>query len=101
MKNLLFQFSLLLLIACYAILPEAKAAGINSSSADSSYVVQVKTHNNLKVIESAKKSLMAKYPDKKFVIRTHAPNYILMIGYFKTKAEAEEFKKLVEKDYPG
>lgn len=65
-----------------------------------SYVVQVKKHTNVAVINSFKKKLMAQYPDKKFVTTVQAPNYILSIGYFATESEAAEFKKTIEKEYP-
>jgi hypothetical protein len=65
-----------------------------------SYVVQVKKHTNVAVINSFKKKLMAQYPDKKFVTTVQAPHYILSIGYFATEAEAAEFKKTLEKEYP-
>jgi ABC-type transporter MlaC component len=65
-----------------------------------SYVVQVKKHTNVAVINSFKKKLMGQYPDKKFVTTVQAPNYILSIGYFATEAQATDFKKSIEKEYP-
>lgn len=65
------------------------------------YVVQVKTHTNQKVIESAKNSLMKKYPEKKFLTQFKSPNFTLSVGYFNTQEEAEQFKKEIEADFPG
>ena len=101
MKNLPVKLILLLLVICFVFSTEVKATDGVKTSADTVYIVKIKTHTNVKVVESAKKQLMAKYPDKKFLMQVQPPNYILSVGYFKTQAEAEEFKKLVEKDYPG
>jgi hypothetical protein len=101
MSNSFFKLTVLALFCFLAFAIKGKASDGKNTAADTLYVVQVKAHSNAKVIESTKKTLMVKYPDKKFVTRVQSPNYLLMIGYFKTQAEAEEFKKLVEKDYPG
>ncbi|MBX9851601.1 MAG: hypothetical protein K2X86_07555 [Cytophagaceae bacterium] len=101
MKNIFVKITLLLWVMCFIISAEVKATDDLHTSGDTVYIVKIKTHTNVKVVESAKKQLMAKYPDKKFLMQVQPPNYTLSVGYFKTQAEAEEFKKLVEKDYPG
>lgn len=80
----------------------ALQAGISREiSGEKAFAVQVKSHSNVKVIESAKKTLMAKYPDKTYLTQFRSPNYILSVGYFATEGEAQEFKKEIEKDFPG
>ena len=91
---------LLLLTAFYLVTGQAMATDTQIAS-DTVYIIQVRKSNNVKMIESTRKSLVTKYPDKKILTRQEPPNYTLSIGYFATEAEAQEFKKLLEKDFPG
>jgi hypothetical protein len=92
---------LLLIITLLTILNESSAINILKDVNETVYVIQLRKNTNPKVIESAKKPLLTKYPDKTLLTTVQPPNYILSIGYFTTEAEAQEFKKGLEKDYPG
>jgi hypothetical protein len=83
------------------LLNESVAINILYEVNETVYVIQLRKNTNPKVIQAAKKSLLTKYPDKSLVTTVQPPNYILSIGYFATEAEAQEFKKGLEKDYPG
>lgn len=78
-----------------------RGARTSNPAGDTSYVIQLRKNTNPKVIEAAKKPLLTKYPDKTLLTQVQPPHYILSIGYFPTEAEAAEFKKGLEKDYPG
>jgi len=93
-KRITFIFIAILCVT----LSKAIASDVAS---DTVYVIQVKTHSNVRVIESAKKSLMAKYPDKKLLTQFRSPQYTLSIGYFATEEEAQKVKNELEKEYPG
>lgn len=79
----------------------ASASGAAGTSGDTAFVIQLRKNTNPKVIEAAKKPLLTKYPDRVLLTQVQPPNYILSIGYFSTEAEAAEFKKGLEKEYPG
>jgi hypothetical protein len=92
---------ILLTAVSYLFTFDAAATDNKAPAADTVYIIQLRKNNNVKVIESAKKDLLAKYPDKKLLTHYQPPVYTLSIGYFPTEAEAQEFKKLLEKDFPG
>jgi len=100
LRHFVLAFFCLSLLSFIDLKPLSGAA-IKSAAGDTSYVIQLRKNTNPKVIQAAKKPLLAKYPDKTLLTQVQPPHYILSIGYFPTEAEAAEFKKGLEKDYPG
>lgn len=64
------------------------------------YRIQLVFDSNKDVVNQARSRFMAQYPDVDAYIIYNAPNFILKVGDFRTKMEAEKIKVLIESEFP-
>lgn len=64
------------------------------------YRIQLVFDSNKDVINQARSRFMAQFPDVDAYVNYNAPNFILKVGDFRTKMEAEKIKVLIETEFP-
>lgn len=64
------------------------------------YRVQLYFDSDRKVINDARSKFIAQFPKVDTYVEYNAPNFVLKVGDFRTKLEAEKIKAEVEVDFP-
>jgi HSP90 family molecular chaperone len=64
------------------------------------YRVQVLFDSDKSTITSARAKLIAQFPKVDTYVEFNAPNFILKLGDFRTRLEAEKIKAEIENDFP-
>lgn len=64
------------------------------------YRIQLFFDSDKRVITEARSSFISKYPKVDTYVTYNAPNFVLKVGDFRTRLEAERVKASVESEFP-